>query len=248
MILVVSGEGPSDIGRCENGHGECSGKEFVAGPMAIIIDKLVEPIANYSLLRAGAIEFISESCLAGHAKKLPKRKLAISIGKRRKFETAYHFKNARALAFEAKKRAAKVHCPVGAVLFRDADGTRSTEKGLFEAKWNSMVAGFEAEDFDHGIPMVPKPKSEAWLLCALKAQPYQHCAGLENSLSGNDNNPNPAKQQLANVLIQKGKTVGDLADMVEDETISTSRIDMPSFNRFRRRLEDVTRRMLGRPA
>lgn len=29
--------------------------------------------------------------------------------------------------------------------------------------------------------MVPRPKSEAWLLCALKPNPYQHCAALEEA-------------------------------------------------------------------
>jgi hypothetical protein len=242
MIFVVSGEGPSDIGTCTNQTGRCSGVDFRAGPMAVIIDKLVEQVVKYSMLASGAFEFISEAMLAGLSKNLP---MALSAGKKRDYETAYHFKGARALAKLAMARKVEAQCEVAAVLFRDADGTRSTERGLFEAKWASIQGGFVAEGFGFGVPMVPKPKSEAWLLCALKANPYQHCADLEDSLSGNDNSPNPAKAQLDEILTAAGKEVGDLSQMVEDGEIDPGRIDMPSFTRFRDRLVEVTRAMLA---
>jgi len=170
------------------------------------------------------------------------------VGKRREYETGLHFKNARSLARLAKeKQAADPQYPVAAVLFHDADGTRSTERGLFEAKWKSISDGFKAEQFDRGIPMVPKPKSEAWLLCALKSQPYQRCETLEDSLSGNDHSPNPAKDQLEVLLSEQNRSVADLPEMVAQGVIDPGRIDMPSFNRFRARLEEVTRQMIRRP-
>jgi hypothetical protein len=172
--------------------------------------------------------------------------MSLSAGKKRDYETAFFFKNARALARLAiEKSKSSRETPIGAVLFRDADGTRSTERGLFETKWKSIEDGFNAENFDTGIPMVPKPKSEAWILCALKSHQYQSCAPLEDSLSGNDTCPNPAKEQLEVILCSQGKTVNDLPDMVKDGTISPTRIDMPSFNQFRKRLETVTHKMLG---
>ncbi len=244
MIFMVSGEGSSDIGACIHQTGECSGADFRAGPMAVIVDKLVEGVAGYSLLDSEAFEFIAEARLARLAKDLP---MALSAGKKRDYETAYFFKGARALARLAVARKAQAQCEVGAVLFRDADGTRATEQGLFEAKWASIEGGFQAEGFPHGIPMVPKPKSEAWVLCALKINPYQSCEVLEKSLSGNDNSPNPAKAQLEAILTDSGKEVTDLADMVADGTIDPNRIDMPSFNRFRARMEEATRQMLGLP-
>jgi hypothetical protein len=232
MILVLSGEGASDIGGLLDAN-------FRPGPMAMFIDKFLEPIANYSLLRAQALEFISEGDLARHSKKLP---MAISIGKKRDYETAYFFKNARALARQANKRAREQRCPIGVVLFRDAD---STQRRVYESKWKSIAGGFLAEDFAHGVPMVPKPKSEAWLLCALKPQAYQNCADLEDSLSGNDNSPNPAKEQLERILTDQNKTISNLPEMVVDGTIVPGRIEMPSFQRFRARLEDVARSLLG---
>jgi hypothetical protein len=231
MILVLSGEGPGDIGVWTDGN-------FRPGPMAVMIDKLVGQITGYSLLLIEAAEFVSEGELSRLSRKLP---MTIK-GKKRDYETAFFFKNARALAREAKERARDKRCPIGAVLFRDAD---SIDRRVYKDKWNSIEGGFLAEEFSHGVPMVPKPKSEAWLLCALKPQAYQNCANLEDSLSGNDNSPNPAKEQLERILATRKRTVSDLAKMVEDGTIVPGRIDMPSFQRFRFRLEHVARALLG---
>lgn len=243
MILLVSGEGARDIGACCNGQGECSGTDFRPGPMAVIIDKLVEPIANDSWIGLGAMDFISRSKLSSLSRELP---MALP-GKKREPETIPLFKNARALAKLAQKSACYNKTPTGAVLFHDTDGTHSTKQGLFEKKWQAMEDGFNAAQFDYGVPMVPKPKSEAWLLCALKSNPYQSCARLEELLPGNDSAIHPAKAQLGLALTASRKQVSDLADMVTDGTINPNRIDMPSFNRFKERLEWVTRAMLGLP-
>lgn len=243
MIFVISGEGPSDIGACENGQDECSGTDFKPGPMARIIEKLVESCAGFSLPN-DAVEFVSEARRLAASKALP---ISYTMGKKRDYEGGYFFKEARALASIANQKALAHNCPVAAVLFRDADGTRSTEDKMYEIKRTSIEDGFRAADFELGVPMVPKPKSEAWLLCALKTNPYQNCAGLEESLSGNDNAPNSAKCQLQERLGVKQKTTHDLADLVSEGTISSSQINMPSFNHFRNHLEDVTNRMLGRP-
>ncbi len=242
MIFVVSGEGPSDIGACGNSRSECSGADFKPGAMAVIIDKIVEQASGLSPLNCSAMEFISESALA--SVEFPRT--LIAMGKKSRPETASHTRHAQQLAAVAKRFEAP-GVPVAAVLFRDADGTRSTERGLYEAKCEAIDRGFISANFENGIAMVPKPKSEAWLLCALKPEPYQHCASLENDLSGNDHSPNPAKQQLTERLTLLHKEFNDLPDLVTDGTISPFRIDMPSFECFRRRLVEVTNRMLGRP-
>ena len=84
--------------------------------------------------------------------------------------------------------------------------------------------------------MLPEPRSEAWLLCALKkSQPYQHCDGFEAE-SGNDDAPNSLKRQLEGVL---GKTLsaGMLSYLVCSGKVDANQIDMPSFNEFRKRLK-----------
>jgi hypothetical protein len=242
MIFVVSGEGPSDIGVCVTGQGECSGGDFKPGPMAEIIDRLVESATGFPL-PDGAMEFVSEARRLDISKNtLPK---SFYLGKKRDYEEGYYFKEARALAHIAKQKAHDGNCPASAVLFRDAD---SNERADYETVWKSIDDGFKAEDFEwFGVPMVPKPTSEAWLICALKNPPYQHCADLEESLSGTGKGHRPAKATLEGLLDSRGKMIDDLAELVEDGTISPFQIDMPSFNRFRARLEEVTNRMLGRP-
>ena len=107
-----------------------------------------------------------------------------------------------------------------------------------------MARGFAAAGYVRGVPMLPKPKSEAWLLCALQEHAYQNCIRFE-SISGNDHSPNSAKKQLEAAMLEYGKTYADAPDMVVDGMISPQEIDMPSFNAFRSRLEEVAQAMIG---
>ena len=243
MILLLSGEGPTDIGACATAGGECEGQAFSAGPMALLINQIVEPIWEYSPLGTGAFTYVSEGVLAAGSKQL--RGVALP-GLKRPRETAYFYKNARALARMAKARTTP-ESPVGAVLFRDSDGTLSACNSLWQDKWNSMATGFKAEAFALGVPMVPKPKSEAWLLCAVQQNQYTNCARFEN-ISGNDASPNSAKQHLDDALAARGRNHHDVCDMIRDGTVQAARIAMPSYDRFRGRMEEVARTMAGRPA
>ncbi len=99
-----------------------------------------------------------------------------------------------------------------------------------------MIKGFDYEHFAGGVPMIPKPKSEAWLLCALKrVQPYQHCEGLELG-SRNDDAPRSLKAQLADALGEKPSAAA-LAELVRSGRVDAGQIEMPSFTAFKFRLE-----------
>ena len=50
MIVVLSGEGRSDLGVCDNAQGNCVIPDFFAGPMTLIIDKMIEEFIQYSIL------------------------------------------------------------------------------------------------------------------------------------------------------------------------------------------------------
>lgn len=231
MWLLLSGEGRTDMGEIDY-----NSQEFNAGPMAVIVDQIVEEKLNYSHLDCNLVEFISENQLLERQRqnKKPGR-----LGKFRRHdedrETRFYYDNARALAGFAKELFARKNDEVIAVLFRDYDGTQSAGRGLREAKVKSMLDGFTAEDFHTGVPMMPMPKSEAWLLCAVKTNPYQNCAVLEQE-SGNDDAPNSLKQQLA-AAVGEERSAADWADAVRSRAIDISRIDMPSFTTFRQRLE-----------
>jgi hypothetical protein len=85
--------------------------------------------------------------------------------------------------------------------------------------------------------MLPKPKSEAWILCALQND-YQHCTKLEDE-SGNDHSPNSIKQQLEDHLGQPGSRE-ILNGKIDDGAIELDKItDMPSLTAFKDRLDEV---------
>ncbi len=238
MYLLLSGEGKTDMGVCIPAQAQCEGEQFKAGAMAVMVDQLVELNQGYefSHLENGLVGFVAESGLIAGKPKAAKKSMRLR-GQKRRSETQYYYANARALATIAKQKADELNDKVVAVLFRDADGTASAGRGEWQDKWNSMLEGFAAEDYEFGVPMLPKPKSEAWLLCALKDNPYQHCTQLEE-VSGNDGGKNPLKAQLAEILEGEG-SVGMINQRLRDKQIEVERIDMPSFNAFKDALKQV---------
>jgi hypothetical protein len=131
----------------------------------------------------------------------------------------------KALELEARERAKVV-----AVLFHDSDGTRADGVGRWRQIVDSISQGFKRAGFSRGVPMVPKPKQEAWFLCALKDKPYQACENLENE-PGNDASPNNLKKQLE-VVCGKPVTLSMLNDLVSTRAVDWERIEMPSLRAF----------------
>jgi len=237
MWLLLSGEGVSDIGACHPAMDFCESTEFKAAPMAWFVDQCIELKLNYSHIDNHLVRFIGKQKLTELSKSLAQKKKLRLSGSKQKKETLYYRRNARAFAIEAKKLEQELNDTVVAVLFRDADGTQSSRRGEWQAKWDSMKNGFSEEGFNRGVPMIPNPKSEAWLLCAVKDNPYQHCTSLEDE-SGNDNSANPLKEQLK-VALNGETTTDQLTELVKNKVIDISRIDMPSFNQFKDQLDYV---------
>lgn len=236
MFFLLSGEGNTDMGAGRNPAMICEGEDFIVGPMAEIVAKIVEANFDYSILDGGC-GFISEKTLTNRAAQLKAVKKQLQLtGKKKAKETHYYFNNARSLARIAKEWATKNNVEVFAILFRDADGTASAGRGEWEQKRKSMLDGFEEEDFAKGVPMIPRPKSEAWLICAWKKNSYQGCEALEER-SGNDNSPNNLKSELSNILNQD--TTHELLREKVKQSLDIDNIDMPSFKAFRKRLEEV---------
>jgi hypothetical protein len=200
VYLLLSGEGPTDMGAATEDGQVCEGNAFVQGPMAVIVDQIVEGKLGYSVFDIDSCGFVSEHRLIERAAELKaiKKKALRLPGKKQAKETRYFFNNARLLARIARKVEAERE-EVVAVLFRVSDGTASADRGLWEDKRASMLDGFDEERFARGVPMIPKPKSEAWVLCALRRRPYQGCEKLEDR-SGNDKSPKALKKELADIL------------------------------------------------
>lgn len=246
MYLLLSGEGAGDMGACLPASGICSGENFVEGPMAIIVDQLIEYFQPFEMSHLGCelVGYVSESYLVDN--KAPQVRKAMSLrGKKKPPETKYYYENARALAIAANNKSQEINDHVVAILFRDADGEASAGRGNWVDKHTSMLKGFEAERFDFGVAMVPNPKSEAWLLCAVKENPYQHCDSLEAS-SGNDSSSNSLKQQLSDTLNGEVSRV-QVNNLLLDKCIDPLRISMSSFDRFKYDLERVVRCVNGLP-
>ena len=226
MHLVLSGEGNSDLGFFS-----IYNNEFIGGSMYFIVDKLIEREYDFSYYSAKdeMITFIPKVELTKLTKRLPP-----FTGKKGLKGTAYFTNNAIALARIAKKRAKELNDDVVAILFRDSDGTVSTSKGMWEEKVASIENGFKIEKFDRGVAMIPKPKSEAWLICTLKNRPYENCQKLEER-SGNDDSPNNLKDELESL----GLSSDEINEMIKDGKIDIDRIDMPSFDYFTKRLRGL---------
>lgn len=239
MIVVLSGEGPTDFGQCTNAQGMCVPPDFSHGPMTLIADKAIAQILGYSVFETtpDRYVYISETKLSELAveRKNHGRRMSL-VGKHREQETGHFYINAWMLgeaALTYERELAENDLSI-AILFRDADGTRATVKGLWEAKLASMQSGFLRSGLgERGVPMIPKPKSEAWMLCAVKDDAYQHCGKLEG-LSGNDSSPKSAKAKL-NEALDGHDSAHEQRQWIADNDFDIDAVasQMSSFSQFK---------------
>jgi hypothetical protein len=160
-------------------------------------------------------------------------------------ETGYFAANAWDLGTAAQELELSGDIAI-AILFRDNDRTRNSAPTTWRIKWDSMLSGFKRAGFDRGVPMLPNPKSEAWLICAAKPQPFQHCAALAN-LPGNDDAPNSLKDRLAAVFGGR-KSAQELCEWMSEHPFEIDgACEMPSFAAFYNRLREVALGATGRP-
>jgi hypothetical protein len=235
MYFLLSGEGPTDIGLCSDDINACEGSSHLQGPMAIIISQLVKQRLQFSFMDTRYYGYVSKRELVERASIFKYQKKSLRLpGKKKAKETGYFYRNARAMALCAKDKEAELNDEVIAVLFRDSDGTASADRGLWKNKWHSIIQGFSDEAFERGVPMIPKPKSEAWIICSVKNNPYQGCGALENR-SGNDKSPNSLKGELAEIF-DGLPSREQLCEMVNNGAVDINRIDMPSFLAFKKTL------------
>jgi hypothetical protein len=239
MYFLFSGEGPTDMGVGTGAQTICEGDSFLCGPMTVIVDQIIEERFDFSVLETQACGFVPKHRLVERASEFKQNRRSPRLpGKKTPKETSYFYRNARALALCAKDKQSRLNDDdVIAVLFRDSDSRNSSERGVWREKRASMMKGFEDAEFSKGVPMLPKPTSEAWVVCALKKNPYQGCAALEDR-SGSEHAPNSLKGELK-ALLGEPPSRDKLCEMVRDRAIDHRRINMPSFTAFAERLRDV---------
>lgn len=154
--------------------------------------------------------------------------------------TALYFKYAHSLAVLAARDSHPQPNLHLCLLFRDADGTRSASSDDWQEKVNSVVQGFKAADCPSGVAMIPRPKSEAWILCALRADKSRSCASLEDR-SGNDDSPDNLKDELKKLLVGRKLPTGaaTISNLIREGTIDYRQIKMSSFESFLKMLREA---------
>jgi len=229
MKFVLSGEGSTDIGKIDYDT-----QLFVPGPMAYFIDAVVCEKTGFSPVEThksdgDIIHFVQKKDLVGQKIYMK----AVFPGKKSPQGTAYFINNSHALAQIAKEIVSTTGLPTIAVLFRDADPTRSHDD--FEVKWASIMSGFKRAGFEYGVPMIPRQIMESWLLDSLDWQGQAH-PDFENDPGGR-HSAHPYKEQLTAKVGETSQY--SLVDQVLDGTFDQSRITANSYQRFKARLENV---------
>ncbi|MEI9748862.1 hypothetical protein [Moellerella wisconsensis] len=222
--ILVTGEGSSDMGGSNNGQPISTGGSYNLGPMALLVVQLLqkimpdwnEDIMDFELPN-NWITCISGNELARQAKGVRKHRPSTKLKK----GFVEHANRATTMAGYAKDNGHQL-----VFYFHDAD------KCDFSGLHQSVILGLNGTDGVHGIPMIPKPTSEAWLICGLKQDPYAHCTALETQLSGNDaaSDNNAPKKVLAQLLGYEA-TTDQQYELVNG--IDVTRINMPSYNQFK---------------
>jgi len=214
--------------------------EFVPCPMAWIVDRLLNcpNRLDCSILEGHAsgyewVSFLSEADL--NALRHPRPRFFPHNPN--SFGSQFHRANAYQLGKHAKFVGVARKDAVLAVFFRDSDGTNSAPSTLWASIFESMKAGFLLAGFHSGVPMVPRPKSEAWMLCGLLnlEDPARDCQRLEDE-PGNDASPNSLKARLAAHLGYE-PTAEQQSEFVRSGQMDPKLIDLPSFIAFRVELD-----------
>ena len=236
MYFLFSGEGASDLGVGLQA-GVCEGENYLQGPLALIVDMIFQAKLNYSLFDYFC-GFVSKTELKQEVDKLkPLKKFRIPRGDiKHEQGTKYFRNNARVSAIIAKRIAKERKDDVIVILFRDSDTTDFNE---WAKKRDSILNGFLDENFNNGIPMLPRPVSEAWLLCAIYRQENQNtnCDYLEEIKHG-------GKSEHA-LKIQLEEKIGQsitrelLNEYVKTGKITYTNINLPGFNDFQQRLTEI---------
>lgn len=228
MTLALLGEGPTDLGE----YSAFDDPPFRKGAMTCVLDSLagykgVEEIAYTLFSRGDASKWIKESKRAIGAR--PKEVDA---------EKRWFYQAACFLGAQAKENE-----KTGAVFFHDPDHSNSGSKKTDLELESAMLCGFAKVGFEAGVPMVPNPRSEAWLMAYFqkyldKQKEYNKSERFEQ-YPANDGSPNDLKTLLQGALKCKKSEEVYAKVMEEIHDIDWRRVSTPSYDRFRKRFEAV---------
>jgi len=223
MYFLISGEGNSDLGF-ETDH---------PGYFVAVLQTLSAAITNDEF----SYEIIPRTRLSDYIKS--NKKLFLSRGlKNDDPKTAFCKHAAYALAEQAS-----VMENTGAVLFHDCDYSNSEVrdgKKYYRQQVMAIQDGFAlANGFKNGVPMVPCPRSESWLLCFYQDEQYKDNSFFDD-LPANDTAENSGKKLLADFF---GCKISEIYDHIHMEEINWDRIKAPSFLYFKSKFQRAVQRL-----
>ncbi len=224
--FVVCGEGSSDL----------MGEE---SPLTVAVKKLIDFWFSENV----EMNFVSRSELSDDVKNEKPKRGASVRGQKNPFpEMRSVTRFAKCLA----KRAVSQGEDCGAIYFKDTDFSSNLNRDEFYLNLNlAMHRGFDEIGFQKGVPMIPKTRSESWMLCIVDASGAMRESYYE-MLPGSDNSPRSGKKLLAKKLKCSEKqnyvNLGKYLDSYDWD-----KLPAPSFVFFKNRLHVVAASILRKP-
>lgn len=225
LEFVICGEGPTDV--CGN-------------------DALLTTAIKSLLVKwyAEQVKFhpVSRKELSNASKNMmPKRGAYVRGSKRPCPET----KSVVAFACCLAKRALSYSSDCGAIYFKDMDfSSNENKEKYYEALIAAMHLGFDSAEFRKGVPMIPKTRSESWMLCVVDKNATRE--SYYENLPGSDKSPNSGKKILAAKLgCSEKENYAKLSDRIEN--YDWDNLSAPSFVFFKNRLHVVSASILHEP-
>ena len=228
--FITCGEGTSDLYVARDGRQD--------GPLKIAVDKLLNSFWRDS----HGFEFraVGRNQLSKATKNQRPKLGAVVRGHKEKYPG---LRSVAAFAACLAQMAQIEGDDWGVIFFEDLDFHADTDiEDFYKAKIGAMHKGFDLAQFKKGVPMVPKPRSESWLLCYYQETPYEIGNYFEN-LAGSDQSLNSGKKRVARFFgVHENQIYGRIKERIDD--IDWSRIDAPSFVFFKNRLHFVSAALL----
>lgn len=235
--FILCGEGPTDLY-----YNEIDRKQ---GPLKDCVDRLLDFFWDYR----NYLQFkqVSRTEISLSDKGKPEKKTSIVRGNKNKFPN-HHFivASAKCLAQKAEETAMENDEPHkwGVIYFHDLDAnTNASVDEIYNASMNAMNEGFDSASFPHGVPMIPKTRSESWLLCLLDSDGGRNAKYFED-LPMSDKSPNSGKKVLAALLkVSENESYSRIEE--KRDTFDWTSLQAPSFLVFRDRLKMVSAKLLN---
>lgn len=235
--FILCGEGPTDLY-----YNEIDRKQ---GPLKDCVDRLLDFFWDYR----NYLQFkqVSRTEISLSDKGKPEKKTSIVRGNKNKFPN-HHFivASAKCLAQKAEETAMENDEPHkwGVIYFHDLDAnTNASVDEIYNASMSAMNEGFDSASFPHGVPMIPKTRSESWLLCLLDSDGGRNAKYFED-LPMSDKSPNSGKKVLAALLnVSENESYSRIEE--KRDTFDWTSLQAPSFLVFRDRLKMVSAKLLN---